>query len=76
MVTIHDKKANRFDTLGLGALLPSSCAVSEELNGLFELEMEHPYDSSGKWTRIEEERIVWASTPYGECNCLRKTYFL
>ncbi|MGN0133627.1 MAG: phage tail spike protein [Anaerotignum sp.] len=65
MVTIHEKTAQTFDTLGLGALLPSSCIVTEELNGAYELEMEHPYDDGGKWKRIERGRILYASTPRG-----------
>ncbi len=65
MVTIHEKTARTFDTLGLGALLPSSCVVTEELNGAYELEMKHPYDSDGKWKRIERGRIIYASTPRG-----------
>lgn len=65
MVTIHEKTAQTFNTLGLGALLPSSCIVTEELNGAFELELEHPYDADGKWKRIEEGRILYASTPRG-----------
>ncbi|WP_312072449.1 phage tail spike protein, partial [Anaerotignum propionicum] len=55
-----------FDTLGLGALLPSLCTVKEELNGLYELELEHPYDQWGKWEDIEKERILVASTPRGK----------
>lgn len=65
MVTIHDKKSNNFNTLGLGALLPSSCIVTEELNGSYELKMEHPYDPDGKWKRIAEENVILASTPRG-----------
>lgn len=65
MITIHEKTAQIFDTLGLGALLPSSCVVTEELNGAYELELEHPYDEGGKWKRIEQERIIYASTPRG-----------
>ncbi|WMI80343.1 phage tail spike protein [Anaerotignum sp. MB30-C6] len=66
MVTIHEKNSIAFDTLGLGALLPSLCNVSEELNGLYELKIEHPYDEGGKWKHIEKERIVFASTPKGK----------
>ncbi|MCQ4936776.1 phage tail spike protein [Anaerotignum propionicum] len=66
MVTIHEKNSITFDTLGLGALLPSLCTVKEELNGLYELEMEHPYDEWGKWEDIEKERILVASTPRGK----------
>ena len=65
MVTIHEKTARVFDTLGLGALLPASCVITEELNGAFELEMEHPYDEGGKWRRIERGRILYAPTPTG-----------
>lgn len=66
MVTIHEKTAQSFNTLGLGAMLPSSCVVTEELNGSYELEMSHPRDEEGKWKRIEEERIIYASTPKGK----------
>ena len=65
MVTIHEKTAKTFDTLGLGAISPASCVVSEKLNGIYELKMEHPYDAFGKWMRIEQERIIYASTPFG-----------
>lgn len=65
MITIHEKTAQTFDTLGLGTLFPSSCLVTEELNGAYELELEHPYDEGGKWKRIEQERIIYASTPRG-----------
>lgn len=65
MITIHEKTAKSFDTLGLGALLPASCVVTEELNGAFELEMQHPYDEGGKWRRIERGRILYAPTPTG-----------
>lgn len=65
MITIHEKTAKSYDALGLGALLPASCVVTEELNGAFELEMQHPYDEGGKWRRIERGRILYAPTPTG-----------
>lgn len=65
MITIHEKAAQAFNTLGLGTLLPGSCTVTEELNGAYELELEHPYDADGKWKRIEDGRIIYASTPRG-----------
>lgn len=65
MITIHEKTAKTFDTIGLGALVPSSCVVTEELNGAYELELKHPYDDGGKWKRIERGRIIYASTPRG-----------
>lgn len=65
MITIHEKTAQTFDTIGLGTLVPSSCIVEEELNGAYELELKHPYDDGGKWKRIERGRILYASTPRG-----------
>ena len=65
MVTIFEKNTIQFRGLGLGALLPSSCLVTEELNGGFELVMEHPYDPYGKWARIRNDNILYASTPRG-----------
>ena len=65
MITIHEKTAQTFETLGLGALVPNSCIVTEELNGAYELELKHPYDDGGKWKRIERGRILYASTPRG-----------
>ena len=66
MITIHEKTAKTFDTIGLGTLVPGSCIVEEELNGAYELEMKHPYDEGGKWKRIERGRILYASTPRGK----------
>ena len=66
MITIHEKTAKTFDTIGLGTLVPRSCIVEEELNGAYELEMKHPYDEGGKWKRIERGRILYASTPRGK----------
>ena len=66
MITIHEKTAKTFDTIGLGTLVPGSCIVEEELNGAYELEMKHPYVEGGKWKRIERGRILYASTPRGK----------
>lgn len=65
MITIHEKTAQTFGTIGLGTLVPGSCIVTEELNGAYELELKHPYDEGGKWKRIERGRILYASTPRG-----------
>lgn len=49
-----------------GGLCPLYCVTKEELNGSYELEMKHPYDESGKWKRIEKEKIIIADTPKGK----------
>lgn len=66
MVTIHNQASTEFRSIGLGALTPYSCVVSEQRNGSFELEMTHPYDQTEKWKRIENGRILYAQTPNGK----------
>lgn len=63
MICIFDKFATDFSGNGIGPLCPSSCEVSETLNGEYELKMEHPLDDLGKWTRIETGRILRVPVP-------------
>lgn len=63
---IFEQNAQQFQTIGLGTLIPSEAVVSEELNGDFTLTFQHPYDTGGKWKRIEMGRIVLAETPKGK----------
>lgn len=65
IVIIFEQDEQNFDTIGLGMLVPNSGEVYEELNGDFTLTFQHPYDASGKWKRIEIDRIVLAETPRG-----------
>lgn len=52
--------------MGLGALSPSSCLITEEINGEFSLKMVHPIDNDGKWERLERQRILKAPTHRGD----------
>lgn len=63
---IYEKTETEFKTQGLGTLVPISCIVQEELNGMYEVEFVHPYDKWKKWERIENERIVLVETPTGQ----------
>lgn len=63
---IFEQNAQQFQTIGLGTLAPLEAVVSEELNGDFTLTFQHPYDTGGKWKRIEMGRIVLAETPRGK----------
>lgn len=65
MVTIFSKSDTTFQGIGEGGLLPTSCVVAEELNGAYELTLEHNYDDLGKWKRLEKEKIIYANTPNG-----------
>lgn len=66
MIKTYKSDETNFDSLGLGALQPTDCTVEEELNGLFELEMDHPFDPGGKYKRIENENLIMAPTPIGD----------
>ena len=63
IVTIYNKETTNFDNLGLGVLLPLECIITEELNGLYELQLVHPYDSLKKYNLLGKERIILANTP-------------
>lgn len=65
MICIFDKNAREFEGIGLGALSPSSCELSEEINGGYEIKMVHPRDKWGKWRYIDNERIIVVDTPNG-----------
>lgn len=65
IVIIFEQDEQNFDTIGLGMLVPNSGVVYEEFNGDFTLTFQHPYDASGKWKRIEIDRVVLAETPRG-----------
>lgn len=63
---IFEQNEQKFDTIGLGTIVPDSGEVYEEYNGDFTLTFQHPYDTGGKWKRIEMGRIVLAETPKGK----------
>lgn len=63
MICVYLPDATDFSANGLGPVAPTSCTVSESLNGDWSLQMEHPIDVSGKWTRLLEGRIVRAPVP-------------
>ena len=65
MILVYDSKAQGFSNDGLGTVTPSSCVVSEEINGAFELELTHPIDSFGKWKRLQKNNIIRVNTHRG-----------
>ena len=65
MIVIYEKNETEFNNLGLGVLTPSQCTISEELNGIYELELTHNFDDKGKYKYLESERIILVNTPNG-----------
>ncbi len=66
MITVHASTITAVPTNnGLGAILPSSCVVTQEINGEYELKLIHPKDEYGKWERLENDNILYVPTPDG-----------
>lgn len=56
----YDTPQEEFWHNGLCILQPSVCEITEELNGAYELYLEHPLDAEGRWKFIIEQNIIKA----------------
>lgn len=56
----YDTPQNGFDNHGMFVLTPTKCTITEELNGKYEISLEHPIDPEGRWQYIRENAIVKA----------------
>ena len=63
MICVYTPDCTDFSSNGLGPVSPLSCTVTETLNGEWELTLEHPLDSAGKWRRLIEGYILRAPVP-------------
>lgn len=66
-ITVHaydtpqaDFETESVDGNGLAILMPTICSITEELNGTYELYMEHPIDAEGRWKLLEVDNIIKA----------------
>lgn len=61
-ICVYDLRCDQldFDNNGLCILMPTVCEITEELNGQYELYMEHPIDEDGRWKTLLELNIVKA----------------
>lgn len=66
MICVYDSKTTDFNNNGITPLMPILCEVEEGRNGMFELELEHPFDLRDKWKNLIEDNIIKAPTPTGE----------
>lgn len=66
MITIYNSNVYYLEGgIGFGTIAPIYCRIKEELNGMYELEIEHPYDDLKKFKKIQNDRIIKAPTPRG-----------
>lgn len=60
MIILYDKNEQAFTSLGIGVLDDAiSCVVTEELNGVFELEMDYPI-TGVHYSDLQERKIIYA----------------
>lgn len=71
MIEIYKDINSNFDFNGDVALTPSSCILKLELNGICDIEGEHPFDKEGRWKHIKAGAILACPTPYSEKQLFR-----
>lgn len=71
MIQIYNRENTEFEHNGDMTLFPVSCRLSAELNGAWELKLNHPLDNEGRWKYIEEEAVISAPTFMGERQLFR-----
>lgn len=62
MIQVYIPSNTNFGSNGDCVLVPTSCELSTEINGTWELTMSHPLDSDGRWKYISEESVISAPT--------------
>ena len=71
MIQIYKHENTDFETNGDMTLIPTSSIFKMELNGICEIELEHPYDKLGRWKCIVADNVVAGPTPYSEKQLFR-----
>ena len=63
MISVFPADCNDFSTNGLCVLEPTTCEVTETLNGEWELSLVHPLDDRDRWTYLQVDCIIKAPVP-------------
>ena len=66
MISLFNASASDFHSNGDMVLQPTSCQISAELNGAWSLQLEHPFDSIGRWRWILPDCILKVPSFNGE----------
>lgn len=57
-ITVYKSNETNFEHNGLRILCPTSCQITETLNGEYSLSLTHPFDSEGNWKFLTEFNII------------------
>lgn len=61
---VYDPWPTAVDTMGLcGPLVPTKATCTQEKNGDFRLDIEHPIDQWGKWQSLVPDNLIKADVP-------------
>lgn len=71
MIQVYARGNENYDSNGDMTLLPTTCELSAEINGAWELTMSHPLDKEGRWKYLEEEAVISAPTFRGDHQLFR-----
>ena len=63
MICVYPADCRDFSNNGLGMVSPSSCTVTETLNGEWEVTLVHPIDEHGKWQKLTDGGILRVPVP-------------
>ena len=70
-IQVYNWENTNFEFNGDRTLCPYSCELIVRLNGICEIELEHPYDLDKSWTYLETENIIAAPTPWSDKQLFR-----
>lgn len=71
MIQVYKADNTNYDKNGDMTLTPTTCELSSEINGAWELTMSHPIDDEGRWKYLSEEAVISAPTFQGEHQLFR-----
>ena len=63
MICVNPADCTDYTTNGLCVLQPTTCEVTETLNGEWELSMIHPLDDRDRWSYLQVGCIIKAPVP-------------
>jgi len=63
LICVYPADCTDFSNNGLGAVSPTSCTVTETLNGEWELTLVHPIDERDKWRKLTDGGILRVPVP-------------
>lgn len=71
MIEVYNADNKEFEMNGDITLDPISAIFKIELNGICEVEVEHSYDSIGRWKYLKEDAVVSGPTPWSSKQLFR-----